>query len=199
MLEEVSGLTRGRRLPLSSSRPSACSPAASSRTSASTPSSSADSRAEGANGPRDFYEAVLDFDDRPDLERGNGVWDLGSAEAAEMAKLAETTYRDVNIGLANQFAQVRRDGRHRRLPGHRGLELPALQPHPPARHLRRRSLHPGLSPALPLQRPRRDGRPRRTRGQRRDARARGRPARRSIRRPHWAHVSSSWARPTAAA
>ena len=53
---------------------------------------------------RDFYEQVLTFDERPDLARGNGVWDLGSAEAAEMAKLAETTYRDVNIGLANQFA-----------------------------------------------------------------------------------------------
>jgi nucleotide sugar dehydrogenase len=52
-----------------------------------------------------FYEAVLDFDPRPDLARPNGVWDLGSAEAAEMAKLAETTYRDVNIGLANQFAR----------------------------------------------------------------------------------------------
>lgn len=52
-----------------------------------------------------FYEAVLDFDERPDLKRGNGVWDLGSAEAAELAKLAETTYRDVNIGLANQFAR----------------------------------------------------------------------------------------------
>ena len=51
----------------------------------------------------DFYEQVLQFDERPDLTRGNGVWDLGSAEAAEMAKLAETTYRDVNIGLANQF------------------------------------------------------------------------------------------------
>jgi nucleotide sugar dehydrogenase len=49
-----------------------------------------------------FYEAVLDFDERPDLSRANGVWDLGSAEASEMAKLAETTYRDVNIGLANQ-------------------------------------------------------------------------------------------------
>ncbi|MGN6129723.1 MAG: UDP binding domain-containing protein, partial [Nocardioidaceae bacterium] len=45
------------------------------------------------------------FDERLDLPRGNGVWDLGSAEAAEMAKLAETTYRDVNIGLANQFAR----------------------------------------------------------------------------------------------
>jgi nucleotide sugar dehydrogenase len=52
-----------------------------------------------------FYEAVLDFDDRPDLPTPNGVWDLGSAEAAELAKLAETTYRDVNIGLANQFAR----------------------------------------------------------------------------------------------
>jgi nucleotide sugar dehydrogenase len=51
-----------------------------------------------------FYEEVLDFDPRPDLPKPNGVWSLGSAEAAEMAKLAETTYRDVNIGLANQFA-----------------------------------------------------------------------------------------------
>jgi nucleotide sugar dehydrogenase len=53
----------------------------------------------------EFYEAVLDFDPRDDLSRPNGVWDLGSAEAAELAKLAETTYRDVNIGLANQFAR----------------------------------------------------------------------------------------------
>lgn len=53
----------------------------------------------------DFYESVLDFDHRPDLPRPNGVWRMGSAEAAEMAKLAETTYRDVNIGLANQFAR----------------------------------------------------------------------------------------------
>jgi nucleotide sugar dehydrogenase len=51
-----------------------------------------------------FYSAVLDFDLRDELPRPNGVWDLGSPEAAEMAKLAETTYRDVNIGLANQFA-----------------------------------------------------------------------------------------------
>lgn len=60
---------------------------------------------EGAATAQRFYEQVLDFDERNDLERGNGVWDLGSAEAAELAKLAETTYRDVNIGLANQFAQ----------------------------------------------------------------------------------------------
>jgi pyruvate carboxylase len=30
---------------------------------------------------------------------------MGSAEAAELTKLAETTYRDVNIALANEFAK----------------------------------------------------------------------------------------------
>ena len=59
----------------------------------------------GAQKAVEFYEAVLDFDDRPDLERPNGVWDLGTAEASELTKLAETTYRDVNIALANQFAK----------------------------------------------------------------------------------------------
>ena len=51
-----------------------------------------------------FYRRVLEFDDRPDLARPNGVWDLGTAEAAELAKLAETTYRDLNIGFANELA-----------------------------------------------------------------------------------------------
>lgn len=60
---------------------------------------------EGTRRAIEFYEAVLTFDDREDLPRPNGVWDMGTAEAAEMAKLAETTYRDVNIGLANQFAR----------------------------------------------------------------------------------------------
>ena len=52
-----------------------------------------------------FYESVLQFDDRDDLPRGNGVWNLGSSEAAELAKLAETTYRDINIGFANELAR----------------------------------------------------------------------------------------------
>lgn len=52
----------------------------------------------------DFYEQILDFDERPDLDRPNGVWDLGSAEAAELAKLAETTYRNINIAFANELA-----------------------------------------------------------------------------------------------
>jgi len=42
-----------------------------------------------------FYRSVLPAE----------VWDLSSAEAAEFAKLAETTYRDVNIALANEFAR----------------------------------------------------------------------------------------------
>lgn len=59
---------------------------------------------EGTRLAVEFYQQVLEFDERPDLARPNGVWDMGSTEASEMAKLAETTYRDVNIGLANQFA-----------------------------------------------------------------------------------------------
>ncbi|MGZ3586777.1 MAG: nucleotide sugar dehydrogenase [Candidatus Limnocylindrales bacterium] len=42
-----------------------------------------------------FYRSVLPAE----------VWDLATAEAAEFAKLAETTYRDVNIALANEFAR----------------------------------------------------------------------------------------------
>jgi nucleotide sugar dehydrogenase len=53
----------------------------------------------------DFYERILEFDERPELPRPNGVWNLGSAESAELTKLAETTYRDVNIALANEFAR----------------------------------------------------------------------------------------------
>jgi nucleotide sugar dehydrogenase len=51
-----------------------------------------------------FYSQVLDFDVREDLTKPNGVWAVESTESAEFIKLAETTYRDVNIALANQFA-----------------------------------------------------------------------------------------------
>ena len=42
-----------------------------------------------------FYDAVLDAE----------IVAMSSAEAAEFSKLADTTYRDVNIGLANEFAR----------------------------------------------------------------------------------------------
>ena len=42
-----------------------------------------------------FYASVLDADVVP----------LSTAEAAEFSKLADTTYRDVNIALANEFAR----------------------------------------------------------------------------------------------
>ena len=51
-----------------------------------------------------FYESVLEFDVRDDLDKPNGVWLVKNAETAELTKLAETTYRDVNIGLANQYS-----------------------------------------------------------------------------------------------
>jgi len=53
----------------------------------------------------EFYDKILEFDDRHDLDRPNGVWRLASVETAEMTKLAETTYRNVNIGLANEYAR----------------------------------------------------------------------------------------------
>lgn len=52
-----------------------------------------------------FYSTFLDFDDRSDLDRPNGVWTVESCESAEMVKLMETTYRDVNIALANEFGK----------------------------------------------------------------------------------------------
>ncbi len=44
----------------------------------------------------ELYDAVLDAE----------VRGMGSAEAAELAKLAETTYRDINIGFANELAVI---------------------------------------------------------------------------------------------
>ncbi len=52
----------------------------------------------------DFYSSVLDFEERADLSKANGVWLMKNCESAELTKLAETTYRDVNIALANQYA-----------------------------------------------------------------------------------------------
>jgi nucleotide sugar dehydrogenase len=53
----------------------------------------------------EFYTENIKFDTRSDLGRKNGVWQMDSADEAEFVKLAETTYRDVNIGLANVFSK----------------------------------------------------------------------------------------------
>jgi UDP-N-acetyl-D-mannosaminuronic acid dehydrogenase len=53
------------------------------------------------------------------------VWPMGSAEAAEMTKLAETTYRDVNIALANEFARF---GDARGIDVHRVIDAANSQP-----------------------------------------------------------------------
>src|SRR5207237_4215951 len=49
-----------------------------------------------------FYRAALDFD--PSLPEPRAR-EMDGTEAAEFVKLIETTYRDVNIALANQFAR----------------------------------------------------------------------------------------------
>jgi UDP-N-acetyl-D-glucosamine dehydrogenase len=53
--------------------------------------------AEGTRRAVDFYRSVLD--------EGTEVWAVANAETAEMTKLAETTYRDVNIAYANELAR----------------------------------------------------------------------------------------------
>jgi nucleotide sugar dehydrogenase len=53
--------------------------------------------AEGTRRAVAFYEAVL--------EEGTEIRAVANAETAEMTKLAETTYRDVNIALANEYAR----------------------------------------------------------------------------------------------
>jgi nucleotide sugar dehydrogenase len=45
----------------------------------------------------EFYRSVLE----PETQ----VWAVTNSETAEMTKLAETTYRDVNIALANEYAR----------------------------------------------------------------------------------------------
>jgi UDP-N-acetyl-D-glucosamine dehydrogenase len=45
----------------------------------------------------EFYRSVLD--------EGTEVWAMSDAEAAELTKLAETTYRDLNIAYANELAR----------------------------------------------------------------------------------------------
>jgi UDP-N-acetyl-D-glucosamine dehydrogenase len=45
----------------------------------------------------EFYRSALD--------EGTEVWAVANAETAEMTKLAETTYRDVNIAYANELAR----------------------------------------------------------------------------------------------
>jgi nucleotide sugar dehydrogenase len=50
-----------------------------------------------------FYRSWIDFDALTHDGKANGVWRVSNADAAEFVKLAETTYRDVNIALANVF------------------------------------------------------------------------------------------------
>ena len=79
----------------SRSRPSGSTAAPHWRTWRPTRSSSAGSDDASTALAAAFYESVLDAE----------VVAMSSAEAAEFSKLADTTYRDVNIALANEFAR----------------------------------------------------------------------------------------------
>ncbi len=115
-----------------------------------------------------FYASVLDAE----------VVAMSSSEAAEFSKLADTTYRDVNIALANEFARAADQHGIDVAGGHRRGEQPALLPHPPAGDRRRRPLHPGL-PAPPAgSRARAGGHRDVAPGERRPGRPRGRRGRR---------------------
>ena len=154
---------------------------------------------EGAKRAIAFYEAVLDFDERPDLDRANGVWDLGSAEASELAKLAETTYRDVNIGLANQFARF---AAANGIDVHQVIEASNSQPYS---HIHRPGIAVGghcipVYPRLYLWTdPDGHRRPGRPRGEPRHARVHHRSARGRVRRPTGAQRRRARRRRTAAA
>ena len=129
------GLRAWRRAATStwSSARSGCSPAGSSPTCAGTRSWSAASTSGPPGAASSSTRRCSTSTSATTSPQPNGVWDLGSAEAAELAKLAETTYRDVNIGLANQFARYADTVGVDVDEGDRRLQLPAVQPHPPTR------------------------------------------------------------------
>ena len=60
--------------------------------------------AESAKRAEDFYRSFIDFSQEAKDRFGDQVvTSMESAESAEFVKLAETSYRDLNIALANQF------------------------------------------------------------------------------------------------
>ena len=66
---------------------------------------------------------------------------LTDAASAEMAKLVENAYRDVNIAFANELSLICERPRARRVGGHPARQPPPAGQHPHARPGRRRPLH----------------------------------------------------------
>ena len=154
MLEEGSGLVEGTDFDLVFS-PGAGADRPGLRRPAQVPEARRRLSDAGARRAVEFYEPVLDFDERPDLaapERRLGPGHRRGGRDGEAGRdhLPRRQHRP-----GQPVRALRRQGRHRRLRRHRGLQLPAVQPHPPARHRRRRALHPGLPAAVPVERPRR--------------------------------------------
>ena len=68
---------------------------------------------------------------------------LTDATTAEMAKLVENAYRDVNIAFANELSVISGNLGHRRLGPDRAREPPSAGQHPAARPRCGRTLHRG--------------------------------------------------------
>ena len=99
------GPDRRARTSTWSSARSGCSPAGSSPTCAATRSSSAASTRRRPGAASSSTRRCSTSTSAPTCPAPTASGTSARAEAAELAKLAETTYRDVNIGLANQFAR----------------------------------------------------------------------------------------------
>ncbi len=98
--------------------------------------------------------------------------------AAEMTKLVENAYRDVNIAFANELSMVADAHGARRVGSDPPRQPPPARQHPLARPRRRRALHRGRSVVHRPRRARADpADPHRARGQRRQDPPRDRPRR----------------------
>ena len=85
---------------------------------------------EAARAARDLYQVFC-----------QGEILLTDAVTAEMAKLVENSFRDVNIAFANELSLIARPARHRRVGAHPAGQPPPAREHPAARAGRGRALH----------------------------------------------------------
>ena len=126
---------------------SASTRAGSSPTCAPTPSSSAASTTAESERAVEFYEAALEFDQRPDLGERTacGTWARPRRPSWPSSRRRRTATSTSPSPTARDVA----DARRRRLRGHRRVEQSAVQSHPPAWHRGRRALHPRVPAVLP--------------------------------------------------
>ncbi|MFR7742754.1 MAG: hypothetical protein ACLU3I_05275 [Acutalibacteraceae bacterium] len=90
-------------------------------------------RPESAAYAKQIYEKVVT----------GGTIRLTDDLTAEMCKLTENTFRDINIAYANELGKRLRPARHRRVQAHRAGQLPSARERAYSRRRCRRPLHRG--------------------------------------------------------